>query len=391
MRVLVLTRVYLPGFKAGGPIRSLSNLVDCLGLEMRFLVLTGDRDSLDKTSYPFIPLNRWVRRRKASVFYLSSGPSKLARLFFIFAYCPYDILYLNSLFSPVFTLAPLLLKRIGLRSRTPVVLAPRGELSPGALALKPRKKQLFLKVAKRLGLFRYLIWQATSSCEAHDIKKLMGPDVTIQIAPNVPSPAQALEVTTIKSLPVGVPLRLIFLSRLTPKKNLDFALRVLQGVGAVVDFSIYGPLEDRAYVERCRLLASKLPSHIRVFWKGELRPEDVAETLATHDLFFFPTRSENYGHVIAEALSAGTPVLISDTTPWRDLTAAGVGWDLPLKDISAFTACIDQFAKLTTKDVLAWRQRAHDYALEKLDLPAILDANRKLFINAMPSSTQTET
>ena len=52
--------------------------------------------------------------------------------------------------------------------------------------------------------------------------------------------------------------------------------------------------------------------------------------MAANDLFFLPTRGENFGHVIAEALSVGTPVLISDQTPWRKLAAVGLGHDLPL-------------------------------------------------------------
>lgn len=44
---------------------------------------------------------------------------------------PYDLLYLNSFFDPIFTLRPLLARRMGWTPRKPVVIAPRGEFSAG--------------------------------------------------------------------------------------------------------------------------------------------------------------------------------------------------------------------------------------------------------------------
>jgi glycosyltransferase involved in cell wall biosynthesis len=150
-----------------------------------------------------------------------------------------------------------------------------------------------------------------------------------------------------------------------------------------VDFSIYGPHEDRAYLERCRALAASLPGHITVFWRGAIPPEQVAGVLARQDLFLFPTRGENYGHVIAEALSVGTPVLIADTTPWRDLASAGVGWDLPLGDESAFVDRIEYCAGIAPTEYAVWRERVRRYAGRRLAVESIIEANRQLFLCAV--------
>ena len=64
----------------------------------------------------------------------------------------------------------------------------------------------------------------------------------------------------------------------------------------------------------------------------------MSESLAKNDLFFFPAHGENYGHVIAEAMAAGCPVLISDQTAWRNLEEKGAGWDLPLDAPGRFRA-----------------------------------------------------
>ncbi len=382
MRILVSAHYYYPGFMAGGPIRTLINLINQLGHEFAFHLITSDRDSGDNGPYPGVAQSIWTRVGHAHVYYTRSGLLRLARLTWLFLSTPRDLLYLNSLFDPAFTLLPLILRRIGVGPATPVVLAPRGELSAGALGLKKNKKALFLHIARQVGLYRSVIWQASSEYEAADIRSSIDQNARILVAPNLPS-----TLTNVAELPAnwrkpGQPLKLVFLSRIAPKKNLDFALRVLQLVHVPIDFSIFGPHEDSTHLNHCRSLAASLPVHINVRWLGAVPPEEVAGVLARQDLFFFPTRGENYGHVIAEALSVGTPVLLADTTPWRNLESAGVGWDLPLEDQTAFAECIEHCANTSAVDYAAWRARVRRYALSRLEIDSIVEANRKLFLIA---------
>ena len=51
----------------------------------------------------------------------------------------------------------------------------------------------------------------------------------------------------------------------------------------------------------------------------------VIETFSKYDVFLFPTKGENYGHVIFEALAGGCIPIISDQTPWNDIEQAGCG------------------------------------------------------------------
>ncbi len=66
--------------------------------------------------------------------------------------------------------------------------------------------------------------------------------------------------------------------------------------------------------------------------------------LPGYDRFFLAPFSENFGHAINEALSAGVPVVISDKTPWRNLQEKGMGWDLPLDNRRAFIEVIEAMA-----------------------------------------------
>jgi glycosyltransferase involved in cell wall biosynthesis len=88
----------------------------------------------------------------------------------------------------------------------------------------------------------------------------------------------------------------------------------------------------------------------------------VPATLAGYDLFLLPTRGENFGHAIFDALEVGLPVLLSDQTPWRDLERIGAGWSLPLANPDRFAATIDDFATLDLSARLAMRRAARSLA-----------------------------
>lgn len=382
--ILALVRCYLPGYKSGGPVRSISNMVAQLGDEFDFRIVTSDRDSLDEVPYAGVVVDAWNQVGKAQVYYLSPRNRSMLALARLFSDTPYDLLYLNSFFNPVFTRRPLLARRLGLLPAKPVVIAPRGEFSPGALFLKHWKKGPYRWFASAIGLYRDLTWHASSEREAADIRHAMvGTAQRIVVASDLPRLSDEEEVTYGSlTREREEPLRIIFLSRITPMKNLDFALRVLVRVNIPVHFAICGPIEDRSYWRQCEGLMGDLPSNISVRYEGAVDHSQVATVLETHDLFFLPTRGENYGHVIMESLLAGTPVLIADTTHWRDLEQAGVGWDLPLDNEQQFADKIHDTAQFSNEAYRLWRKRVHSYARERAADPEIIAANRRLFMEA---------
>ncbi|HRD67250.1 MAG TPA: glycosyltransferase family 4 protein [Candidatus Competibacter sp.] len=377
--ILAFVRYYLPGYKSGGPIRTIANMVDHLGDQFDFKIITSDRDATDQVPYSQVVIDGWNRVEGADVYYASPTRRSIRDLARLVSATSHDILYLNSFFDPVFTLKPLLAKRMGWLPVRPVVVAPRGEFSPGALALKRWKKVPYLVVVQTLGLYRNVVWQVSSEHEAMNLQRVVRPPADqIVVAPNLPPrTSKGIALTSIRQL--ADPLRVVFLSRISPMKNLEFALRVLAIVKTPVLFNIYGPIRDAGYWAQCQSLIQQTPPHVQIHYLGSLTPDQVPGTIATHDLFFLPTRGENYGHVIAEALTTGTPVLIADTTPWRDLEKAGVGWDLPLQDATRFAACIDHCAAFPAADYSAWRERIRTYATARLTDTAVIEANQRLF------------
>lgn len=383
--ILTFVAHYLPGYKSGGPLRTIANMVDQLGDEFTFRIVTQDRDALDTSPYPGVMADQWNRVGKAEVLYLSPERLRLFEIARLLSDTCHDVLYLNSFFEPQFTVLPLLARKLGLAPRRPCVIAPRGEFSDGAIALKAWKKRPFLTVASIIGLYRELIWQASSEYEKADIEtKIGGIASQIYVASDLPATMPPDLPDSATSQLYNAALRVVFLSRITPMKNLTFALRVLAKIRVPVEFNIYGPVRDELYWNACQDLISTLPKHVQATYKGSIPPESVCRILAEHDLFFLPTLGENYGHVIAEALSSGTPVLIADTTPWRNLERDGIGWDLSLSNNEeAFLEKIEYVAKMPIQERQKWRREIALFTRNQLSAPHLIEANRLLFMRAL--------
>lgn len=377
--ILTFVGAYLPGYKAGGPLRSISNLVEQLGDEYDFRIVTADRDRGDSAAYPGLDDGAWHPVGKAQVRYLRPDEMRLRIIARLMRETPHDVLYLNSFFSPVFATRPLLAMRLGLSPRKPVILAPRGEFSKGALTIRPRKKRAFMAASRLLGLHETAYWQATTEFEADDIIREIGPKARnrIHVAQNLPRASGAPPAPRDR-MPAD-PLHLVFLSRIVPKKNLLFALEALCDVKVPVRFTIMGPKEDKGYWQACQKVIRKLPSHVEIVETGPIAADDVSKYLSEHDLFFFPTLGENYGHVISEAFQAGLPVLTSDQTPWRDLAAEGVGQDLELNQKQGFVDYIHAMSALSDFQRNELRRKCWEYARRRTKPELVLSAYRDMF------------
>jgi glycosyltransferase involved in cell wall biosynthesis len=389
--ILVFSDFYLPGYKAGGQLRSIANLAEQLGGEFSFKIVTRDRDLGDVRPYVGVICDSWQRQGQAEVYYCSPKNMSMSALQTIINATDHDVFYLNSFFSLQFTIKPLLLRRLGLIPSKQIILAPRGEFSPGAMALKSIKKRAYISLAKFFRFYEDVTWQASSQHEKADILQFyfrehaIGKSSSVIIAPDMPGSPLVGERGRLTCKTFGQ-LKVLFLSRISPKKNLYGALVMLHGLRGRVTFDIYGPIEDQNYWEKCTEIIDTLPDNIKVRYLGVLPNERVVEVMAEYDLFFFPTLGENFGHVILEAFVAGCPVLISDQTPWRGLEAKGIGWDLSLDSPDLFMAALHECLRM---DDASWRAvslRAQKYALEKIQDQDVVEQNRQLFAGCCHAS-----
>jgi glycosyltransferase involved in cell wall biosynthesis len=399
--VLALLERYLPGYKAGGPLRTVQNMVEQMGPPFRFRILTRDRDLGDARPYPGIVPGAWQPVGRGEAMYLPPRQVGLRGLRRAMRGTAYDVLYLNSLFSAPMSIAPLLLRRLRAVPVTPVVLAPRGELHPGALSVggwggwlprrlaerlpppKYLKKRLYIALSGAAGLYRGVTWQASSEHEAAEIRRRMGRRAAVVVAPDlVAAPAPCAVLRAPKR--AGV-VRAMFLSRIDPKKNLAYAIALLGGVRGRVELGIYGPVGDPDYWARCRALFEALPPHVEVRYHGPVQSDRVAALMRSYDVFLLPTLGENFGHVVVEALVQGCPALISDQTPWRGLEAAHAGWDLPLDRPAAFVAALQRVSDMGPDEHARWSAGAAALGRRRSADETALRLNRELFLRTAGS------
>lgn len=345
--ILILTQFYYPSVNGGGPVQSMLNMVNQLGDIYNFYVITSDRDLNCNIPYANIITGQFVKYNNVEVFY-NNGALKLKNFLRILKFKQIDIIYLNSFFSFRYSIKPFLSVTTKLNNLK-VIIAPRGEFSPGALNIKKTKKHFFINTIARILPYKKVHWQSTSELETSHIRKIFGEKCEIVLARNI-SNNNAIELLNPKYKEKGS-IHLVFISRISKKKNLHFALNVLKRViNYNIYFDIYGPIEDEIYWMNCMKLINEMPNNVYVKYKGILINSKVREVFSNYNAFFFPTLGENYGHVIYEALSSNCPVILSDQTPWEAIVNDNAGWIKSLENLENFVSLINYLSSLNNED-----------------------------------------
>lgn len=360
-------------------MRTLVNMVDRLGDSYDFQIVTRDHDGkTDKTPYRNVTINDWNQVGKARVYYLSKENINLNTVKKLVEEVNPKSIYTNSFFSTL-TILVLLLRRFRRIQNIPVVVAPEGELASSALGLKKGKKKIFLRLSKAMNLYQDVIWKATAEFEKKEIENVKGKSGKIFIAPNMP-PLQIFPEFNITNKPFKKTgeLNLVYLSRLHPIKNLKFLLEVITNIEDKIYLDVFGPVDDHQYVAECEEMIKNLPSNLVVRMKGEVAHENVTKTMERYSFFVLPTRGESFGHIIAEALAAGCPLIISDTTPWTELEEKGIGWDLPLNDEEGWVKVLKHCIKLDDTDYKEMAMTARNYLNSWLANSSIEQATKKV-------------
>ena len=384
-KILLFIGNYLPGYKAGGIIRNIANTTDHLCEYFDYYIVTKDRDLGDTVPYKDVKINSWEKVNNALVKYLTPEQTSYKNLVNLINETEHDIIILNGYFD-VFTIKILIYRKFNPVFFKPVVVASFGEFAWASLSQKYIKKYIFMKIAKLFNLYKGVTWRASSEFEKSDIVNVLNvnPD-SVHITGDLPLKNISDFETSFNEFynPTESVLKIIFLSRISREKNLDYALKVLEKVKCRVIFDIYGPAENEKYWAECQLLISKMNDNIKITYFGNVKAEDVLKTFSQYDLFLFPTGGEAYGNVIAECLTVGTPVLISSETPWHNLENDGLGWDINLNDIEKFTYVIEQFASISPDQRIQNRSKIKKNIQKRLFDPFVLQSNIDLVMNQL--------
>jgi glycosyltransferase involved in cell wall biosynthesis len=399
-RILIFYDHFYPSYKAGGPTQSLVNLVRALHDDYELYVVCKPHERGETTLLEGIQVNTWMEwgkeevdedvevkakaevevkvKVKARIYYWQYGWSAKAQLLDLLDALSPDVVYINGIYSLYFNFFPLWYsvqykaKKKNLR----IVLSARGMLHEGALSQKSGKKKPFLFLFKLLGLHKVVCWHATDDREANFIQSAMGKKVEVKVAANFPNllPVVAGPEKKEHELYLGT------VALISPMKNHLAVLQALQHCTANIHWFIYGPVKDEGYWNECKALISQLPSNIQVVYKAELPPPQLQAAMQSFQVFIMPSKSENFGHAIMEALSAGKPVITTTTTPFVDLEQDHCGYAVePGKLAEGLQKSIQAFAAMDAAAFRVCVQATQTYLNKKTDTAALRAAYQSLF------------
>jgi glycosyltransferase involved in cell wall biosynthesis len=205
------------------------------------------------------------------------------------------------------------------------VLSPRGMLEPWALSQGRWKKRIAMKLYQRLDLEKADCLHATSEMEAISMRQL-GLKNPIAVIPN------SIEITSLEwpldkfNKPNN---KVLFLSRIHPKKGIENLIAAWKNIpnSYRVDWTleIIGNGESD-YINKLKnsVIENNLEQSVRIL--DPVFDERKKEVYQSADIFVLPTFSENFGMVVAEAMSYGIPVITTKGAPWKELKTQNAGW-----------------------------------------------------------------
>ncbi|GAA4093634.1 XrtY-associated glycosyltransferase XYAG1 [Mucilaginibacter panaciglaebae] len=320
MKILQINASYKPAFIYGGPTMSVSKLSEEVAKAGCTLnVYTTTANGTDEL--PIMPnITKSVDGVEVSYFkritkdHSHLSPALLRALWRNAG--QYDVIHIHAWWNLVSVLSAL----VAQLKRVPVVISPRGTLSDYSFDYKNSliKKLLHNWLGRPL-LNRSFI-HATSPAEQQSLQQIIKPRHIFDI-PNFVKIASSAK-TKLKEDSI---FKLLFFSRIDEKKGLDILLHALALLKIPYHLTIAGNGDDN-YISFLKNIAHYNNTERYISWIG-FRHDDKFDILAGHDLMILPSHNENFGNVVIESLSAGTPVLLSEGVGLAGyVTKNNMGW-----------------------------------------------------------------
>ena len=258
----------------------------------------------------------------------------------------YDLLHIHAFFS--YITAPT--ASYGRKRGVPYIIRPFGQLDPWCFARSAWKKRFFNRLVGQTILKGASAIHVTSEMEWQSLARLGFAEKSVVIPLGV-------DTASLSALPMRresserVP-RLLFLSRIDPKKGLPLlfqAVRQLEDQGITVDLIVAGSGESR-YMKEMRTLVHRLALERRVEFAGFLTGQEKLRCFTKADIFILPSYHENFAIAAAEAMAAGLPVIVSNQVALaKEIEEVGAGLVIPSGSVDALTQAIREL--VTVKGV----------------------------------------
>ena len=237
----------------------------------------------------------------------------------------YDLIHGQNLWIPLYHK----MARVARKHGIPYMMTPRGCLEPWCMRQKRLKKLIAFHLYQKKDLQRASCVLATAKMEADNMRAL-GISTPIAIIPN------GIDVSEYPCRPLSsknsVRKQIVFLSRIHEKKGIEFLIEAWEQLHRKYsdwNVVIAGNGEEAYIADLKKMIIDKgLDSCIKII--PPVFGEDKRKLYCESALFVLPTFSENFGMVIAEAMSCGVPVITTNGTPWQELNDLKLGWCINL-------------------------------------------------------------
>ncbi len=320
MKILHIVPSYKPAYVYGGPIESVAKL--CEGLVAAgHTIAVYTTTANGETELPVTPGETVVVDgvpvtycKRITKDHTHVSPALWKRLYNTCR--QYDVVHIHSWWNVLVIVAAVICHR----RKVKVVISPRGMLSDYILtATNSKAKQIIHSLAGKQAL-RKSFFHATSDIEYEDCKKLI-PGWQGFMIPNIIT----LPDITIRKTE-NERFTLLFLSRIHPKKGIEFLMEALTRISEPVILKIAGTGEE-SYINQLKQQAKELGVADKIEWLGWKNREEKFVELINADLFVLVSHNENFANVVIESLHVGTPVLVSDKVGLASFVAReNMGW-----------------------------------------------------------------
>ena len=354
--MLIIIPWFDPAFKAGGPVQSIANLVSTFNEAVQYKIFCGNKD-VDGSLLENIKTDSWVEYNNNTQIWYDSTNHPFRTFKNILSDFNPDILFIIGLFSFNYNIQPLLFCKSQKK-----ILSVRGMLHKGALSQKWLKKKIFISFLKTFSISNKVFFHATDKNEAQNVIKVFGDKSKVYIAGNFPKKITA-------EIPINKKrneLSLVTIALISPMKNHLLILSALKEIKDNIEYHIIGAIKDKDYWQQCMKIINELPGNIKVTYHGEVIPKEVINYLNDEHVFIMPSKSENFGHAIIEALSAGKPVITSHNTPWNNLQENKAGLNVSL-NVAEIKIAIDHFIKMSSEEYIEWSDAAVSFSKKAID------------------------
>lgn len=356
----VLTFVTSISLRKGGPSRSVPVLVRGLaemGVEITLMTLWDDdmnADALYGSNARLKVFDRSFPLSAIKQFIIDEG---------------FELIHMQSIWEMEYHKVAQIARHLGI----PYVISPRGMLEPWCLSQRRWKKKLAMYLYQKRDLDCASCVLTTAEMEAENVQKL-GIKTHVAVIPN----GLDTHAYQMRSNPRKVKKQVLFLSRIQEKKGIELLIQAWKKLSS--DFAQWNLLivgnGESSYIDRLKQMIEEC--NLSVAISAPVFGKDKIYLYQESSLFCLPSYSENFGMVVAEAMSCGVPVVTTSNCPWEILNTTNTGWCIDLS-VESLEAALREAMTSDSAALFEMGQRASKLVRDNFDYKSVANQTASLY------------